>query len=97
MTTSGTAQPELIGATYFGQRCCFLTLGLSLVFLWARDVTENAMKLIPYIGFFGTLLGMGAALAILGQANLSDPVSKAINLVTDHPNGSTHDRRNGAT
>lgn len=47
---------------------------------WAREAAEQAMNLIPYVGFFGTLLGMGAALRILGQANLSDPISKAINL-----------------
>ena len=47
---------------------------------WARGASEIAMNLIPYIGFFGTLLGMGEALMVLGQVDLSDPVSKATNL-----------------
>ena len=68
----------------------FLTITMSLVSLmllivslwswWARSSVEIAMNLIPYIGFFGTLLGMGQALSVLGDANLSDPVSKATNL-----------------
>ena len=47
---------------------------------WARDASELAMNLVPYIGFFGTLVGMGDALMVLGQVDLSDPVSKATNL-----------------
>ena len=57
-----------------------MLLIMSLWFWWARRAVDIAMNLIPYIGFFGTLLGMGTALLVLGEANLSDPVSKAINL-----------------
>ena len=57
-----------------------LLLVASLWFWWARDSVDIAMNLIPYIGFFGTLLGMGGALAVLGEADLSDPVSKATSL-----------------
>lgn len=59
------------------------TLGLMLLawgHTWARSAAESALNLIPYIGFFGTLLGMGTALHILGDANLSDATSKAISL-----------------
>ena len=68
----------------------FLSVGMAFVSVillvaslwswWARASVEIAMNLIPYIGFFGTLMGMGGALAVLGEANLSDPVSKAISL-----------------
>lgn len=47
---------------------------------WARDPAEIAMNLVPYIGFFGTLVGMMDALSVLGQVDLSDPDSKATNL-----------------
>ncbi len=52
----------------------------SLVRGWARNAASECLSLIPYVGFFGTLLGMGAALLILGNTNLSDPISKSINL-----------------
>lgn len=61
----------------------YMTVFLLVVSLrtgWARGAAGISMNLIPYIGFFGTLLGMGAALGVLGEANLSDPVSKATNL-----------------
>lgn len=67
-------------ATLFLLSLCIVILLISLIFEWARPVTEGLLDLIPYVGFFGTLLGMGAALSILGDANLSDPISKAINL-----------------
>ena len=57
-----------------------LLLVVSLKTGWARGAAGITMNLIPYIGFFGTLLGMGSALGVLGEANLSDPVSKATNL-----------------
>ena len=57
-----------------------ILLVASLWFGWARHSVDIAMNLIPYIGFFGTLLGMGGALAVLGEADLSDPVSKATSL-----------------
>ena len=61
----------------------YMTVFLLVVSLrmgWARGAAGITMNLIPYIGFFGTLLGMGSALGVLGEANLSDPVSKATNL-----------------
>lgn len=72
----GPIQFVTIALTIFSGFLIFATL----VFSWARDAGEKALNLIPYVGFFGTLLGMGSALAILGDANLSDPLSKAINL-----------------
>ncbi len=66
--------------TLFFLNFCIALLILSIPLEWARPVTEGVLDLIPYVGFFGTLLGMGAALSILGEANLSDPISKAINL-----------------
>lgn len=53
---------------------------ISLVKSWARDLSEATAAIIPYIGFLGTLLGMGAGLSILGEANLSDSLSKSVNL-----------------
>lgn len=59
---------------------CLVVLLASIFQPWALKVTEGMLDLVPYVGFFGTLLGMGAALGILGNANLSDPISKAISL-----------------
>lgn len=53
---------------------------LSIWARWAKDSAESTTGLIPYVGFFGTLLGMGGALSVLGKANLSDAASKAVNL-----------------
>ena len=59
---------------------CLLMIIVSIFYGWARDVADSAMGLVPYVGFFGTLLGMGRALGVLGEIDLSDPTSKAIHL-----------------
>lgn len=66
--------------TVFLMLFCLVILAFSIFQPWAVFITEGMLDLIPYVGFFGTLLGMGAALSILGDANLSDPISKAISL-----------------
>lgn len=58
---------------------CFLIV-VSFWFEWAKLAAEMASGMIPFVGFFGTLLGMAGALGILGSTDLSDPVSKSINL-----------------
>lgn len=62
----GPVQFLTLSTTY----ASMLLLLASLRLGWARGATGIAMNLIPYIGFFGTLLGMGTALAVLGEANL---------------------------
>ncbi|MER8973114.1 MULTISPECIES: hypothetical protein [unclassified Mesorhizobium] len=68
----------------------FLTLLAFLVFFLFTLVTllsnrlvmpaNYLMESLPYLGFFGTLVGMAQALKILGTANLSDGLAKAISL-----------------
>jgi len=47
---------------------------------WSKQFGENALELIPYLGFFGTLYGMADALELLGDADLTSAISKAITL-----------------
>ena len=61
----------------------FYAIVVMIVAVWwsrAEVLGATAADMIPYFGFFGTLLGMGGALGILGDADLSDSVSKAVNL-----------------
>jgi len=57
-----------------------LMLLLGIFRPWAGVFGEKGIELLPYVGFFGTLLGMSNALQVLGQADLSDSLSKAVNL-----------------
>ncbi|RUY02280.1 hypothetical protein EOA25_21695 [Mesorhizobium sp. M2A.F.Ca.ET.040.01.1.1] len=43
---------------------------------WAEQLAE----LIPFVGFYGTLLGMSQALVTLGGADLSNDISKTLSL-----------------
>jgi hypothetical protein len=45
--------------------------------LFAINAAEQIVELIPYIGFFGTILGMSLALWILGDIDISDTLQKA--------------------
>lgn len=56
---------------------CYLIV-VSFWFEWAKDAAEMASSLIPFVGFFGTLLGMSSALGILGGIDLGDPLMKSI-------------------
>lgn len=45
------------------------------------QLAASAMtELIPFTGFFGTLLGVSGGLSLLGKADISDDASKALNL-----------------
>lgn len=55
-------------------------IGASLVVRGLVAVSETLTELIPFTGFFGTLLGMQDALNIFGIADISDDASKALNL-----------------
>ena len=59
---------------------CLCLLIISMFFDWARGAVESGMGLIPYVGFLGTLIGMGNAVGVLGDVNLSDPISKSLHL-----------------
>lgn len=65
---------------------CFLIflaeLSLALIFnvsttMYAVRASEEILDLIPYVGFFGTILGMSEALWILGKIDISDSLQKA--------------------
>jgi hypothetical protein len=56
---------------------------LKLIGLFTYRLVELCafvLEIMPYLGFYGTLLGMGYALQILGFADISDSVRKAISL-----------------
>lgn len=55
-------------------------LMLGLVIPRASFVAPQLAELIPFSGFFGTLLGMSRALDVFGVADISDDTSKALNL-----------------
>ncbi|MCY1320398.1 hypothetical protein D9M69_57510 [compost metagenome] len=84
------AYGQAIGAAFWSGDIQFLTLLAFVLFLLFTAVTLVSdrlspaaaflMESLPYLGFFGTLLGMGQALQILGFANLSDGLQKAISL-----------------
>lgn len=85
-----SAYDQAIGAAFWSGDIQFLTLLAFVLFLLFTAVTLVSdrlapaagflMESMPYLGFYGTLLGMGQALQILGFANLSDGLQKAINL-----------------
>lgn len=76
ISTYGPVQYATLWLFYF---FCYLVL-VSFWFEWGKLAAEMASGLIPFVGFFGTLLGMSGSLGILGSTDLSDPVSKSINL-----------------
>lgn len=45
-----------------------------------NEICEFALETLPYLGFFGTLLGMGQALQLLGNADVTNATRKAISL-----------------
>lgn len=45
-----------------------------------RPYSDGLADLIPFTGFFGTLLGVSAGLEVLGLSNVTDDVSKALSL-----------------
>ncbi|UWS07080.1 hypothetical protein [Phaeobacter inhibens] len=45
-----------------------------------RSYSDGLADLIPFTGFFGTLLGVAAGLEVLGLSNVTDDVSKALSL-----------------
>ncbi|TKV66980.1 MotA/TolQ/ExbB proton channel family protein [Marinobacter panjinensis] len=60
-----------------------ITLCLMLLGTRYREYRESADIVVPlilYVGFFGTLLGMSGGLGILGDADLTDDLSKGIRL-----------------
>ena len=57
-----------------------LALGASVKWNDMQEVGKGLSEIIPYLGFLGTLIGMGGALGILGRANLADELSKATSL-----------------
>jgi len=58
----------------------FLLIVLGLVATWLIAPARALTEVVPFVGFFGTLIGMGGALGILGDANLADELSKAMGL-----------------
>lgn len=76
ISSYGPVQYATLWLFYF---FCYLIV-VSFWFEWGKLAAEMASGLIPFVGFFGTLLGMSGALGILGSTDLSDPVSKSINL-----------------
>lgn len=69
---------QFVTLVFFLTAVVMLTCGLK--WRWALEVGRGLSELIPYIGFLGTLIGMGGALRILGDANLADEISKAVSL-----------------
>ncbi|UWM75849.1 MotA/TolQ/ExbB proton channel family protein [Rhizobium sp. WSM4643] len=51
-------------------------LGFSTV-LFAISATETVVDLVPYVGFLGTIFGMGEALWVLGGIDISNSLQKA--------------------
>jgi len=51
--------------------------------IWAPSVkrfSDGIADLIPFTGFFGTLIGVAGGLQVLGQSDVTDDVSKALSL-----------------
>jgi hypothetical protein len=74
----------VLGRIQFVTLACFVcSIGCLMVSPfrpWSLVVAQALTDLIPYLGFFGTLLGMSGALGVLGRADLGSGVSKSINL-----------------
>lgn len=62
----------------FWVSCISLVVGVGLP--WARALGSSVIQLILYVGFFGTLAGMSGALEVLGNADLTNPLSKGTKL-----------------
>lgn len=45
-----------------------------------QSAASAMTELIPFTGFFGTLIGVSGGLSLLGKADISDDASKALNL-----------------
>lgn len=61
----------------------FLAVLLTIAERWApslRSQSNGVADLIPFTGFLGTLIGVSDGLRILGLANITDDIDKAISL-----------------
>lgn len=86
----GAAISQVLGTAFWSGDVQFMTLFVFYSFLLITIVTIFSSRLeeassflleaLPYLGFFGTLMGMASALKILGFANLSNDLEKAIGL-----------------
>lgn len=87
---SGWVQYLIVGlAVYCGLIFCIIGVGTLVqefrgqkikVFVFAIEAAENIIEIIPYVGFFGTIMGMSGALWILGRIDTTDAVQKATEL-----------------
>ncbi len=69
---------QFVTLLMFWIACISLLLGVGLP--WARALGSSAIQLILYVGFYGTLMGMAGALEVLGNADLTNPLSKGTKL-----------------
>ncbi|OSI79528.1 hypothetical protein [Bradyrhizobium canariense] len=84
------AYDQALGSAFWAGEVQFLTLVcfifyilLKLIGVITKRLSELCgftLEIMPYLGFYGTLLGMGSALQILGFADVSDNLRKAISL-----------------
>jgi hypothetical protein len=85
-----TAYKRVTDSAFWVGEIQFLTLVSFIFFILLKliglftyrlsQLCAFVLEVMPYLGFYGTLLGMGYALQILGFADISDSVRKAISL-----------------
>lgn len=76
MILSGPTQPF----TYLAALVALLLVWFETSRPSIRPLTDGVTDLIPFTGFFGTLVGVSGGLEVLGLSNVTDDVSKAMSL-----------------
>ena len=76
MILSGPTQPF----TYLVAIVALLMVCFEVFRPGIRPYTDGVADLIPFTGFFGTLVGVSGGLEVLGLSNVTDDVSKAMSL-----------------